>query len=385
VNVLFTIGGLHPASGGPSRSVPALCDALAVADVQVELVSHHYGAGRGAPLKPHGSDIRTTFVDCSGRLAQRLQWTPRFTTVLRERCRDFLPDILHDTGVWLSTNHAAAAIAKEQDIPRVISPRGMLTAWSLRHKSWKKNLAWKFYQQRDLATANLLHATSAAEAEDFRALGFTQPFAIIPNGVELPPLNPAPHPATAKRTALFLSRIHPKKGLLDLVAAWAQLKPDGWRVVIAGGDDENHRAEVEAAVRASGLDADFTFVGEVDSNSRWELYRAADLFILPSHSENFGIVIAEALTCGVPVITTRATPWAGIPAHQCGWWVDTGMEALVAALHEAVALSDEDRRAMGARGRAWVEKDFSWNNVGAQMKSVYHWLLHAGAKPDCVV
>src|SRR6185503_9480318 len=147
------------------------------------------------------------------------------------------------------------------------------------------------------------------EAQHIRDLGLRQPVAIIPNGVEIPDEIPARPRGKSPRTALFLGRIHPIKGLLNLVYAWAETSPPGWHMVIAGPDDTGYRAEVEQAIKRAGLTDHFSFAGPVAGEAKATLYRQADLFILPSHTENFGLSIAEALTYGVPVITTKGTPW----------------------------------------------------------------------------
>jgi len=351
-----------------------------------------------------GPLIRTTFVDCSSAFARRAQWIPRFKCVLRERCIAAGAQIVHDTGLWLLTNHAAAAVGEELNLPRIVSPRGMLTGWALRHKRWKKRIAWILYQRRDLQTAHVLHATSPAEVADFRNAGLTQPVAMIPNGVERPSLSASdgeragvrcaensvtqpstPNPQPPLRTALFLGRIHPIKGLLDLVKAWALVRPQGWRVIIAGGGEAGHAAELKAEIRKLQLETDFEFVEPVQGDAKWSLYRRADLFLLPSHSENFGIVVAEALASGVPVITTRATPWEELVTHRCGWWTENGPEPLAAALRDALSRTDEERREMGRRGRQLVEQKYSWPGIAAQVHAVYRWMLGEGEKPECVV
>ena len=262
----------------------------------------------------------------------------------------------------------------------------MLSAWALGHKAWKKRLAWWLYQRRDLESARVLHATSAAEAEDIRRLGLRQPVAIIPNGVALPPQEAMGQraPAASRRTALFLSRIHPGKGLLDLVQAWHKLRPSGWRVLVAGPDEENHRAAVEQAISERRLDGYFKFLGPVGDDRKWEVFGQADLFVLPTKSENFGIAIAEALAAGVPVITTKAAPWQELESHRCGWWVDVGVEPLVAALREATAASPEVLREMGLRGRELVRERYSWPKIAQEMKAVYEWVLGRGPRPGCV-
>ncbi|MFM2081972.1 MAG: hypothetical protein RL380_663 [Verrucomicrobiota bacterium] len=385
MKILHTIAGLHPEYGGPSRSVTALVGALGQGGDEVELVALHNGATWQPPVTPPEKFARTTFVDASSALAQKFRWTPSYKKVLRARGLAHHAQLLHDTGLWLPTNHLAASVARELKLPFLVSPRGMLTGWARAHKSWKKKLAWKFFQHADLQSARLLHATSAAEAESLRALGLRQPIAVIPNGVELPPTPNSQLPTPNGRTLLFVGRLHPIKGLADLIAAWALVRPIGWRVVLVGGDEAGHRAELAAQIQRAGLQAEFEFAGAVAADARWDFYRRADIFILPSHSENFGLVVAEALACGVPVIATRGTPWNDLVTHRCGWWIPNGVTALAAALRAACATTDDERRAMGERGRALVTDKFAWPGVAAQMREVYAWVLGAGAKPDCIL
>ena len=386
MRVLFTTESLHPEQGGTTHCISGLCAALGREGVQPEILALNYGRTWKPPLTPPLNLVRTTFVDCNSAFLRRLRWTPRFDSLLRERCRDSGAQILHDNGVWLLTNHAAAGAARKFSLPLIISPHGMLKVWSLQHKGWKKRLALALYQRRDLDTAQVLHATADAEAADFRAMGLRQPIAVIPNGIELP-MNPNAECRMQNaefRTVLFLGRIHPIKGLLNLVGAWGVVRPAGWRVVIAGGDEGGHLNELKAEIGRLKLENSFEFVGPTEGAAKWDLYRAADVFVLPSHTENFGIVVAEALACGVPVITTRGTPWEDLLTHRCGWWVDKGVEPLAAALREAMAMDDKTRRLMGARGRELAVRKFGWPGIAAMMHGVYRWMLKADAKPDCV-
>ena len=201
------------------------------------------------------------------------------------------------------------------------------------------------------------------------------------------------NPKLEIRTALFLGRIHPVKGLLDLVHGWAKVSSQwsevsgqsNWRVVIAGRGEAGHVEEVKVEIRKLKLETSFEFVGPVEGDAKWSLYHSADLFVLPSHSENFGIVVAEALACGVPVITTKGAPWECLQTHRCGWWTDIGVAPLAAVLRDAMSRTDAERQEMGQRGRAWMERDFSWAGVAAKMKTVYAWMLGQGPTPDCVV
>jgi glycosyltransferase involved in cell wall biosynthesis len=371
--------------------------------LEVEIVTCESDQNQKSPLLPQGDLVRTHLLPRSCRTVQWLAQRNGFTRALGAASYGVKDCMFHDNGVWLPTNHAVAFAARRLKYPLIISPRGMLTPWSMRFHGFKKLVAWFLYQKRDLRAAQVLHATSRQEAEEFRALGLTQPVAIIPNGVCIPLIGPDRSgfsisafqlsafkdvfrpPSSTLRTLLFLSRIHPKKGLLDLVEAWSLVQPKGWHVIIAGGDEGGHLEEVKVEIRKQKVESDFEFVGEVADEDKWDLYQSADLFVLPSHSENFGIVVAEALACGVPAIATQGTPWEDLVTHRCGWWPAVGPAPLAGALREALARSDEERRAMGCRGRQLVEAKYSWPAAAAQMISVYHWMLGHGPKPECVV
>lgn len=200
----------------------------------------------------------------------------------------------------------------------------MLEPWALEHRGWRKRLALGLYQRADLDTAALLFATADQEAENIRSLGFRQPIAIVPNGVEMGLLGTCVstkmkvHESDI-RTVLFLSRIHPKKGLLNLIKVGADCVPPNWRLCLAGPDEGGHLAEVLRLVRNSHLEEVVsTTLGRLKGR-RVALFFSSDLFVLPTFSENFGVVVVEALAHGVPVITTRGAPWSGLVSRECGW------------------------------------------------------------------
>lgn len=272
-------------------------------------------------------------------------------------------------------------------IPLVVDPRGVLEPWALQHKAWKKRIGMALFQRQDLEAARVLIATSPLEYENIRKLGLRQPIALIPNGVALASLRDVEHEPhrhrDRTRNALFLSRVHPKKGLLNLVQAWSRLAPRNWRLRIAGPNEGGHLDEVMARARQLGIHESVDYLGEIDGEQKAVTYRDADLFVLPTFSENFGVVVAEALAHGVPVITTRGAPWGDLETQRCGWWIDIGVDPLVEALRAAMALSDDERRAMGARGRGYVRR-YDWEVVARDTIAVYSWLTGTGARPSCV-
>ena len=294
------------------------------------------------------------------------------------------PSLIHQHGLWMYPSLAIFKWAKKNKIPRIVSPHGMLETWAWKHKNWKKRPLWYLWEKQNLQTATAVHVTSKQEMWGVRERGITSPIAIIPIGIEIPeiPLS-AQHPLD-KKTILFLSRIHPVKGLENLLNAWNKVKRDDWQLVIAGTGDADYISNLHGLVEKLGLSHDCLFKDAVYGEEKWQLMTNADLFVLPSHSENFGIVIAEALACQVPVITTKGTPWEGLIEHNCGWWLDTGVEPLVEALNNAMQLSSEQRQLMGLQGKQYMQQAFNWQESAIKMKMLYEWALNKNDKPDFV-
>jgi glycosyltransferase involved in cell wall biosynthesis len=288
-------------------------------------------------------------------------------------------DVLHDNGIWWSHNHRLAVFAAQRQIPRVVSVRGMLEPWAFHHKRLKKWLAWQLYQRRDLQRAQLLHTTAAQEARNVEGFGLGVPVGMIPNGVDLPDIEPGKAAArnahdAGQRTALFLGRIYPVKGLPMLVEGWSRVRPHGWRLQIAGPDEAGHRADVERAISVSRLNGVVSFLGPVEEEAKTSVYFNADLFILPSYSEGFAVAVGEALAHGLPVLTTKGVPWPELAVRGCGWSVNPTVEGIAEGLRQATSQDPAALRAMGARGRAWVAADFGWDGIASRFLAAYEQL-----------
>ena len=289
-------------------------------------------------------------------------------------------DVVHLHGLWRFTSVAVWLWAKRTGKPYLLSPHGMLEPWALNQRRLKKQAAFWLFQRRCLTGAACLRATSALETASIRQAGCHRPIVLVPNGVHRVSELVAKRSITAgqKRRALFLSRLHSKKGLLNLVEAWARVRPEGWQLRIAGPDEAGHLAQVKAKVRQCEIDDRIEFVGEQFGASKWRLYQEAELFVLPSFSENFGLVVGEALSCGVPVITTRATPWGELQERDCGWWVEVGVEPLAEALRQATSLPGQVLREMGKRGRQLIRERYDWGPIAGKMMEVYRRLKAEG-------
>ena len=244
------------------------------------------------------------------------------------------------------------------------------------------------YQRQDLKSADLLMATSEEEYISLREFGLKQPMAIVANGVDLDLFDrkgsQSNAASTEQKTVLFLSRIHPVKGLDNLINAWALVGREDWHLTIAGPVvDRGYFDSLKGLIERLDVGRSVTFRGELSGESKSDAYGAADLFILPSFTENFGVVVAEALAHGVPVIATKGAPWSSLLEYRCGWQVEIGVEPLAKALEEAMALSDAERGEMGSRARQLAER-FDWNTVTGQFVEIYQWLLGYAPLPTCV-
>jgi glycosyltransferase involved in cell wall biosynthesis len=388
MHILSVIPTLARSYGGPTFAVVQLCEAGAGFGASQSLVTVASGESE---LLPDSGKVTTLRVPRSGLKGWTWSRESGFPARLGEHSRIVRPDIIHSHGIWAPVNHQAAAYARLTRVPLVISTHGMLSPWALRHKAWKKRIAWWLYQRRDLLAAAVLRATATSEAKDLLDLGLRRPVSVIANCINLPEASTLNCNAAAKdvdrarRRVVFLGRIYPVKALPHLVEAWANVRPRGWECVIAGPDEAGHRKEVEAEVRRRGLTSDFQFVGEVAGAAKWKLLGEADLLVLPSFTENFGMVVAEALACGVPVIASKGTPWEELIRHRCGWWVDINPSALSAALREATTMSVMERREMGERGRKFVRGKFSPAIVACEMQRLYDWVVGRGGRPENVI
>jgi glycosyltransferase involved in cell wall biosynthesis len=293
-------------------------------------------------------------------------------------------EIMHVHGLWMLPDILPAWAVRNTRCKLVVAPRGMLEPWALQQRKWRKRAVWAAGQGAAVRAADLLHVTANSELEAVRNLGLTAPAALVPNAVASPSDAETAH-FEGPRTLLFLSRVHPKKGLEPLIAAWSELQRDfaDWQLRIVGPASEPYLDSLKRLSAASNAER-ITFVGARYGADKTRELRGAQLFILPSHSENFGNSVAEALAHGVPAIASRGTPWSGLVREGCGYWVDNDVAALRTCLREAMSHTPAELRTLGARGRAWMIRDFSWRERAREMVDAYRWLETRGPTPSFV-
>ena len=306
-------------------------------------------------------------------------------------------DVLHQHSIWLAISRVTNRWRTAFSRPTVVAPHGTLEEYSIKISRWKKKLALIAYEMVNLRSAACLHATSSREAASFRRFGLMNPIAVIPNGVPEEWLWNKGDDARFRakfsipsnsRLLLFLSRLHPIKGLPLLFEAISQILPSlsEWFLIIAGFEDTSgYQQELKHLAVKLGIIEKIKIVGPLYGQNKQDAFAAADLFVLPTHSENFGIVIAEALAAGMPVLTTRGTPWEELQTYKCGWWVDNSVEAIRDALIDVTQRPSQELTEMGQRGKELVAAKYTWPEVTKRTIVLYNWLLGRCEQPNFVI
>ena len=381
MRIINIIPSIAEESSGPTYVVKGLCESLIAENHSLTLVALDWD-----PLSYELSYLKTFPLGLGPR---RLGISPIMFSWLSESCANGMVDIMHNHGMWQMNSVYPAWAAKQGNVMLVYSPHGAFSKWAMKHGSIIKKIFWPLLQHPALKQAVCFHATSEAEYHDIRRLGFGQPVAIIPSGIDFT-LQPNLQ-ASEQKTLLFLGRIHIVKGLDILLSAWKEVQelfPSG-RLVIAGSDDGYHGSsgyldKIMLQAQLLGLQR-VEFIGPLYGDPKLQIYRDANLFVLPSYTENFAVTVAEALSMGTPAIVSKGAPWSGLDKHGAGWWIDIGEAPLIACLKKAMACSDSELALMGQRGRSWMQSDFSWEKIGAQMAETYRWLLNRTLQvPDWV-
>ncbi len=283
-------------------------------------------------------------------------------------------DVIHVHGLWDRDVFWATGKAIKHGIPLIWSPHGMLSPWSLKFKWWKKFLPWHLYLKRRLNRAAVLHVTAFNEADWIRELGFTNRIEVVPLGTELHEYVSAS--MKLERRVLFVGRIHPVKGIENLLRAWALLRSDkrgryGFKLCLVGIDDGGYQETLVHLAHDLDIEHEVSFIGPKYEVELAQEYKRSWVSILPSFTENFGGVVIDSLANGCPVIASTNTPWAELPKQRCGWWVDNDPQTLAETILAAMNMSAEERLMMGERGRALVKAAYTWQAVANKMKDVY--------------
>jgi len=306
-------------------------------------------------------------------------------------------NLLHIHGIWAYPSIASLQWVRQENKPYLITPHGMLDSWALKNSAWKKRLAGALYENIHLNGAACLQALCESEALAMRNYGLINPICIIPNGIDLPSVSTPKKPAwksslsMGAKVILYLGRLHSKKGLANLLNAWAlthkqnTTSSNEWILVIAGWDQLGHENQLKAQSEELGIQNSIRFIGPQFNVEKHSSYYHADAFILPSFSEGLPMVILEAWSYGLPVLMT---PQCNLPEGfkvGAALQVETNQESIAQGLDALFSMSDNERDALGIRGKKLVEDQFTWPKVASEMSSVYEWMLGGGSPPSCII
>lgn len=387
MRIVHFLSSLNPIYGGPTASVPIQCIGTKQLGADMSLVTFAESKPWEGKLMEHG--VNVIEIEKPFTMTEKL-----FALSLRRMLRkdDIKADLFHNHGIWLLSNHWVVSYGRKHAIKYVINPRGDLEIARINYdklKKIKKQIAWWLYGKNDTQNASCIITTSEQEKEAVRKMGITAPIAIIPNGIETTAFpDNISHEVHKKKTILFLSRVNPIKGIEYLLDAWKAIpesERQNWQIHIAGNSDpKDYVKELEEKAAGLGITDSVKFVGPITGADKLEKYQNCDLFVLPTLNENFGNVVAEAMMCELPVITTKNAPWKVLEDYKCGWWIDLSVENLVNALVEAMSLNDEERWNLGKIGRRCIEENFASEAVAKKTMKVYEWVLGQGEKPEFV-
>ena len=376
MKVVHVVSNIQAVSDGVADCVRHLAGALtSKMDVEVSALK---SAG------PEPSDIKVKLHDATkfaGILTplNKLGVSPQMARGIRDRVKT--GDIVHVHSLWMMHTNYAYKGVKGRDVKFCVQTHGMLSPYALSISSWKKKLVLALGQRTALKKADMLIATCYEEYQDIRNFGLKNPVAVIPNGLDLPQLENV----EKRKSVVFLGRIHKVKGVDLLVEAWRKIegKFKDWDLVIAGPTESDYAQDVIA--QASKLKT-VSFTGEIKGKEKEQLLTQSAVYVLPTHTENFGISVGEALACGTPVVTTTGAPWSGLIENDCGLWIDLSVENLTKALEDMMSRPMDELARMGQNGRRWIERDFSWDEIARKTIRSYEWLLNPKdvKKPDWI-
>jgi glycosyltransferase involved in cell wall biosynthesis len=374
MRVTHVVPSFYPAMiyGGPIVSTEALCRYTTRLGCEVRVLTTNAN-GRDAVLDVDTQREITSMDSVRIRYCSRIiphDISPSMLSVLPHYIR--WADVVHLTAVYSMSTLPALACARLLGKPVIWSPRGSLQAWMGKTRACPKGV-WNT-ACRYLASENTcMHVTSEDEALSCRNAFPKLSTALVPNGVEVPP-TPAKRTRSSVLRVLFVGRLHRIKALENLLDACAKLGIDGpapfdsWSLVLAGQGDPTYVSELRDRINVLGLGGRVRMVGAVEGEMKDRAFADAEVLVLPSYKENFGMAVAEALARGIPVLASRMTPWEGVEQTGCGLWVDNDPASLASALRQVARMPMEE---MGLRGRAWMHQSFSWDRRAQEMLDVY--------------
>ena len=378
MRVLHVIPSIAERSGGPATAIVPMCRALMQQGIEVLLIATDAGLDERASNVYKGVPAKLFPVE----LGESFKYSRPLAAWLNANVRKF--DLVQVQSVFNHSSVAAAGACRRAGVPYVIRPLGTLDPWSMTQKSLRKRVFWQVAGKRMMQDAAAVHYTSEAEKLGTERLTGLNHGRVVPLGIEtnaatsreilaqhFPSLATDPY-------VLVLSRLHPKKALDVLLEAFMSLQVSAWRLVLAGDGPDDYVAKLK---HMAASDPRVIFTGWVDGERKNALLGCASLLALPSHQENFGLCVMEALSYSVPVLVSPGVNLAPeIVTANAGWVAPIENSALAAKLAEA--LSDEAELAKRGRAGQQLSRQYSWENAAKNLAQLYQHILKANGRAN---
>lgn len=379
MKILQSISSMGVNSGGPTTCTFNLLKGIRGLGVNAHLLTYNVSSPSDKLISQSTEFMRIINAPSSPRFGYSKKWRAWL-----EQHTDY--DLYHANAIWQYPTHATVNAAIKNEKPCIISTHGMLYPEGLKKSKWIKKVSLFLYQNRDLKRATAFHATSEQENKFIREFGLVQPIAVIPNAIDTSNFGtPNFEPKKGKRKVGFMGRLAPIKNIESLIGAWALAAPitNNHELVIMGDGDMNYKKQLLRLAQNLGV-TNITYTGFVTGEAQDRLLSELSYLVLPSLSENFGMVVPEALWKGIPVIASKGTPWQVLETNKCGWWTNNDSRSLAQVLKEALLMDETERIAMGKRGNSLITENYTLKAVGQMMKEFYEWVILRGEKPDFV-
>lgn len=375
MKILHVISSLDKRGGGTSEVVPRICRAMHDGGAEVQILVCYHEKSE-ISIEAEKAIACGVGYECVERIRRpRILWLLGYSPRFRMDARKWVAwaDIVYIHGLWMAPGWIVAQEACRISKPYVVMPHGFLDPERLKISKWKKRLSTWLFDRKMLTRASAIIATSEYEANGIRAFGLCNRIHIVPLGIDIESFEVRGKTrdvfSLRTRTLLYFSRITPIKGLDMLASVWEKLYqhfPD-WRLRIVGPDDRGYSKVVKKMFADNCPSGCYSIEGPVFGEDKFDVYKCADAFILPTRSENWSVAVAEAMASALPVVCTKGAPWGCLNEVNAGAWVDISKDAIYKGLEIVMGASDEERSAMGERGREWVKTNLGWQAISDKL------------------
>lgn len=355
--------------------IPSIDRTAGGTSTYMQVLAKELGKLADVHIITHASDNPLPMYNCvMHNVAGYNPLNGKFKNEVKALLDEIKPDIVHVNCCWMPTCAVVQHLAQECGYKVVLTPHGMLEPWIIKRHYWTRKFpALLLYQRTAIQKADCLQATADSEKDNLLKLGYNNNIEVVKLGIDTEEIALKPSWKKTKQI-LFLSRVHVKKGINFLIDAAEILREElkEYKIVVAGEGESDYVSSLKQQIKDKGLQKILQFIGGVYGDEKWKLFQTSDFFVLPTHSENFGLAIAEALASGTPVITTVGTPWSDLNDFHAGEWIEIGTLPLVETLRKFLGLTNKELENIGRNGRKLIETKYSANVMAEKMMGLYH-------------